>query len=270
MQHITQWLQQLADIKTTEGRTIEVWTLKYQQDPTALSAWAKHFREHYCPDSMIDALRNGTGLAREAYLEQMIFPDATKAPGPSIRAGDFGELLVADYLEFTLGYWVPRTKMEAKAVRNESAKGCDVIGFKVVNANNIDSPHDELAVYEAKASLTATTEPNRLQTAVEHSAKDMLRKAEALNFLKRRLIEKQDQMWQRVERFQNPVERPYLETNGAVAILSSNIFNQMTADFPDTVGNNHPNHQRLRLLVIHGNNLMPFVHALYKRAANEA
>ena len=270
MLHITQWLNQIAGITTTENRTIEVWNLNHQQNPTVLAAWAKHFREHYCSDSIIDALRAGTGLSRKDYLEQMIFPDPTTAPGPSIRAGDFGELLVADYLEFTLGYWVPRTKMEGKAIRNESVKGCDIIGFKVVSENNTDSPNDELAIYESKASLSSATEPNRLQTAVEHSAKDTLRKSEALNFLKRRLIEKQDQMSQRVERFQNPVERPYLETNGAVAILSSNIFNKMAANLPNTIGNNHPNDKRLRLLVIHGNDLMPFVHALYTRAANEA
>jgi len=269
MFHITQWLNQIAGITTAENKNINTYVLNHQQNPTILSAWAKHFREHYCPDNIIDTLRSGTGLTRKQYLEQIIFPDRTTAPGPSIRSGDFGELLVADYLEFALGYWVPRARMDSKAVRNESVKGCDVIGFRIVNAN-MDSPTDEMVVYECKASLTTTTEINRLQVAVDDSAKDFLRKAEALNFLKRRLIEKQDQMYLRVERFQNSEDRPYLETNGAAAILSDAVFNQMNPNFQNTLGASHPNAARLNLLIIRGNNLMDFVHALYGRAADEA
>lgn len=269
MQHITQWLYQIANISTSELRTIECYELRHQQDQAILSAWAQHFREQYCPDSVIDDLRFGTNLSRKDYLLQMIFPDQTQAPGPSVRAGDFGELLVADYLEFTLKYWVPRVRMESKAVRNESVKGCDVIGFKIINPNGPDSPNDELAIYECKAGMTQTNE-NRLQSAINDSFKDQIRKAESLNFIKRRLKEKQDQQWKQVERFQNPEDHPYLETNGAVAILSSSVFNQLNGSITSTTGNSHPNATRLKLLVIHGADLMTFAHALYTRAANEA
>ena len=269
MQHITRWLNSVASITTEEGRGIEIYHLKHQQDQTVLSAWAKHFREHYCPDATIDALRSGTNLSRKDYLEQMVFPDKQTSPGPSIRSGDFGELLVADFLEFSLGYWVPRDRIKNKVVKNESVKGCDVIGFKIVGTN--DKPvNDELVIYECKASLSTTNEANRLQAAINDSAKDSLRKAEALNFLKRKLIEKHDQMWETIERFQNSEDRPYKESNGAAAILSSDIFNNMKPNFATTQGNAHPNSARLKLLIIHGSDLMQFAHALYERAANEA
>lgn len=269
MNHITQWLNKIANISTDERRTIECYELRHQQDQIILSAWAKHFREQYCPDSVIDDLRAGTNLSRKEYLLQMIFPDQTQVPGPSIRAGDFGELLVADYLEFTLSYWVPRVRMESKAVRNESVKGCDVIGLRFQNFNGPDSPNDELAIYECKAGMTLTNE-NRLQSAIDDSFKDQLRKAESLNFIKRRLKEKQDQQWRKVERFQNPEDHPYIEINGAVAIFSSNVFTQWNDSISATSVNNHPNATRLKLLVIHGMDLMTFVHALYARAADEA
>ncbi len=269
MLHITQWLNKLSSISSSEGRDIEVYQFNHQQDPTILSAWAKHFREHYCPDNIIDDLISGTKLSRKDYFEQIVFPDKALAPGPSIRSGDFGELLVADYLQFSLNYWVPRIRMENKAVRNESIKGCDVIGFKIVHQGEI-SDDDELAIYECKASLSRVSGENRLQTAINDSAKDTLRKAEALNFLKRKLIEKSDQMWKNVERFQNPEDDSYKETNGAAAILSSNIFDHMHAKFISTEGNQHPNFLGLKLLIIHGDNLMQFVNALYERAANEA
>ena len=157
--------------------------------------------------------------------------------------------------------------MDVKASRNESVKGCDVLGFKLIREGRT-SARDELAVYETKAQLSAISEENRLQTAVNDSAKDYLRRGMALNFLKRRLIEKEDQNWKRVQRFQNPVESPYTEINGAVAVLSTHIFDE--TDLTDTDTADHPNRGNLRLLVIHGADLMPFVHALYQRAADEA
>ena len=68
-------------------------------------------------------------LSRAEYLNSIKFPDRSTAPGPSIRAGDFGELLVADYLQYCLGYWVPGTGIWNKTIRNESTKGSDIIGF---------------------------------------------------------------------------------------------------------------------------------------------
>jgi hypothetical protein len=62
-----------------------------------------HFRQHYCEDALLDKQRQGPGLSRAQFLEQMKFPHATDAPGPSIRSGDFAEILIADYVEFKLG-----------------------------------------------------------------------------------------------------------------------------------------------------------------------
>ena len=39
-------------ITTADGHTVELWELKYGNDPAILSAWAKHFREHYCEDEL--------------------------------------------------------------------------------------------------------------------------------------------------------------------------------------------------------------------------
>ena len=116
-----------------------------------MSAWAKHFRQHYCEDALLDMLRQGTGLSRAEFLEQVKFPHASEAPGPSIRSGDFAEILIADYVEFKLGYWCPRElRYDMKWNRNESTKGCDVLGFKFVQPRRV-SPADELFAFEAKA-----------------------------------------------------------------------------------------------------------------------
>lgn len=242
--------------------------LRHAKDDAVLSDWAKHFRNQYCRDDQIDDLCKGTKLSRADYLRTIKFPDQNAAPGPSIRAGDFGEVLVADYLEFALAYWLPRTRYNNKAARNESTKGTDIIGFKIV-APGRDDPKDALALFEAKAQFTGDTPSGRLQAAVDGSAKDELRRSESLNAIKQRYLDRgRVADVQTVERFQNPEDRPYSEEYGAVALLSSSVFDEK--DIGATTTANHPHASRLTLIIIHGPNLMPLVHELYQRAADEA
>jgi len=201
-------------LKTADGKPVRILELKHTNDDTVLSAWAKHFRSQYCDDSQIDALRTGMNLSRAEYLRKIKFPDRTEAPGPSIRAGDFGEVLVADYVEFALDYWLPRTRYDHKTVRNESTKGSDIIGFKIVDPDR-DDPNDALALFEAKAQFTGSKPNGRLQAAVEDSAKDELRKAESLNAIKQRLLDQgRSAEVLVVERFQDPEDRPHREEFG--------------------------------------------------------
>lgn len=255
-------------INTSDGRPVRVIELKHVNNDAVLSAWAKHFRNQYCRDDQIDDLCRGTNFTRAEYLRTIKFPDETAAPGPSIRAGDFGEILVADYLEFSLGYLLPRTHYDNKAVRNESTKGTDIIGFKLVIPGR-DDPKDALALFEAKAQFTGNTPKGRLQAAVDGSGKDEIRKAESLNAIKQRFLDRgRAAEVQTVERFQNPEDRPYSEEYGAVALLSSSVFS--AEDVGATTTAAHPHAGNLILIVIHGSDLMPLVHELYRRAADEA
>jgi len=119
-------------LTTSDGYHIDVWELCVPST-VDLSAWASLFRQHYCSDSEIDDLRTGTGLSRADYLTQLVFPDKSAKPGPGIRAGDFAELLISDYVEYLLGYWVPRGKYAEKASRDESVKGVDILGFRLTS-----------------------------------------------------------------------------------------------------------------------------------------
>jgi hypothetical protein len=104
---------------------------------------------------------DGTGLSKAQYLRNRLFPDASSVPGPSLRAGDFGEILVADYIEYILGYWSPRAlRYQDRWNRNDSTKGCDIIGFKFATEAPQDS-NDELFIFESKSGLTRT-KANRL------------------------------------------------------------------------------------------------------------
>ena len=263
------WLVATGEkLTTADGKPIEIWEFHYENDDEILSAWAKHFRNHYCQDCDIDYLRIGYAYSRSDYLNTIKFPDASAKPGPSIRAGDFGEILVADYLQYLLGYWVPRTRYSDKAIRNESTKGCDILGFKIIKDGK-ESKKDTLAVFEAKTQFSGPKPKPRLQDAIDGSARDQTRKAESLNAIKQRLFASQQfQDAVRIERFQNSEDRPFKDVSGAVALFATQLFNADSV--AETVANDHPNLNDLVLLVIHGKDMMNLVHELYRRAADEA
>jgi hypothetical protein len=264
------WLKNTTKpLKTTCGKTVDVWELQHAPDKTVLAAWAKHFRNHYCADNEIDALRSGTGLTRAEYLKKIIFPDHSSAPGPSIRAGDFAEVLVADYVEYLLEFWVPRTRYDNKAARNVSTPGTDILGFAFKGKNGSESAKDTLLLFEAKAQFSGAKADPRLQDAVDGSIKDPLRKAESLNAIKRRFIQRNQAMEaSKIERFQNKADRPYREEAGAAAVFSKDLLD--ISSISSTNCSKHPNHKHLRLIVISGELMMDLVHQLFESAANEA
>ena len=256
------------ELKSADGRSIQVWELSVPKADPCLSEWAARFRQHYCVDAEIDELRDGTGMSRSEYLMQLVFPDTTKAPGPGVRSGDFAELLVADYVEYVLGFWVPRGKYAQKASRDESVKGVDILGFKVVEPGR-ELRGDTLLAFEVKAQLRGGKYEGRLQTAVDDSSKDYLRSAYTLNATKCRLRTAGDNEHALVvRRFQNMADHPYVFASGAAAVLSDESYHEGALQATNTV--NHKNAERLELIVVRGNRLMNLAHSLYEKAANEA
>lgn len=259
----------LADlVKLEGGGQCEVWDLEVAADAACLSEWASRFRQTYCPDSDIDILRAGTGKSRAEYLLDLVFPDKSTPPGPGVRSGDFAELLVSDYVEFILGYWVPRGKYAEKGSRNESVKGVDIVGFKCPDAAQPKAT-DEMLTFEAKAQLGDGKYKGRLQDAVDDSGKDYLRAGETLAAMKRRMhVSGERASMLVVERFQNAVDRPYRLLSGAAAILSDAAFD--SDGIKGTNTDKHNNAGNLKLVAVKGKDLMTLAHALYQRAADEA
>lgn len=175
---------------------------------------------------------------------------------------------------------MPRVRWSSKVVRDESPKGSDVIGFRFHKKDSEASTKDVLFVFESKTKFSSS-KVNRLQDAINDSAKDHIRIDESLNFIKQKLFEKKEiEQAQRIERFQSPVDMPYKETYGAAAIISDECFDAdelAAADcrkIPKSSKSKeffpHPNGDSLVLLVIKGPGMMDLVHELYRRAADEA
>lgn len=277
-EHI-KWLIDTGEkLKTADGKWVEVWEFQHHDDEKILSAWANHFRNHYCLDAEIDFLKGKR--SRKEYLNNIKFPCRISKLGPSIRAGDFGEILVADYLQWLLGLWVPRVRWSSKFIRDESPKGSDIIGFRFHKKNGA-SGEDVLFVFEVKTKFSTGAGKNRLQDAINDSAKDQLRIAESLNFIKQKLFERKElEQAQQIERFQSPVDLPYQEYFGAAAVISDNYFDADViakvdcGKIPKSAKSKefvpHPNRDSLFLVIIKGSDMMTLVHELYRRAADEA
>ena len=266
-QHL-KWLKDTGEVITTAcGKKASIYQFAYEvSDEETMTAWASHFRKHYCSDFELKTLKP-EGKSDSEYLLEVKFPSKSKAPGASVRAGDFAEILVADYLQFLKGYCVPRTRYDRKIVANESSKGSDVIAFKQNNPE--PSRRDELLIYEVKAKLSENKVANVLQDAIDHSSKDEIRIAESLNAIKQRLYDRNDEHGvSTVGRFQKNVDAPYKRSYGAAAILTKTSFCPETLSEADSA--EHPNNKELELLVISGEKLMLLVHELYERAANGA
>ncbi len=262
------WLHDTGEvIAISTGESVPVYEFAYDiANEETMSHWARHFRNHYCSDAEIEILKP-EGMSNAEYLLCLKFPDNSPGLGPSTRSGDFAEILVADYLAFLHEYYVPRTRYDRKIIGNESSKGSDVLGFKQKNRN--PSSDDELIIYEVKARLSENNVANTLQAAIDDSSKDEARLAESLNGTKQRLYDQQDFVGMGIiSRFQQNVDHPYKTKFGAAAVLTDSSCCAETLAESSTQG--HSSRAQLEMIVIRGPVLMPLVHSLYARAANEA
>lgn len=262
------WLEDTGEtFETSDGQLVEVWDYNHLDDDSVISEWAKHFRNHYCTDDELPFLVDGTGKTKSQFLNENKFPDRRIRPGPSTRSGDFAEILVADYIEYVLGYWCPRqVRYEDRMNRNVSTNGCDILGFKFVQEGAVNDG-DELFLLESKASFRPTTD-NRLQDAIDDSIKDMAREGMSLSAIKQRLRKKNLEDAAKVQRFQLESDRPFRRISGAAAVLEDDVYEEMDLESADA--SEHPNADNLRLIVIKGISMMDLVHKLYEVAANEA
>ena len=250
------------------GHQIEIWELTPQNNVAVMSDWAAHFRRNYISDKDLPFMVDGTGLTNAEYLRDVLFPDKTTPPGPSLRSGDFGEIIVADYVEYVLDCWCPHElRYQGRWSRHDPTKGCDVVGFRFITKGRV-SPEDELIIFETKSGMSAST-TNRLQDAITDSDKDKLRIAMSLNAIKRKFSERGAmEKVDRVKRFQNMADLPFRRINGAAAILDDDVFGKTDLTTTDALAHNDA--ANLKLIVIKGACMMKLIHALYERAADEA
>lgn len=251
------------DIVLPNGNKIKIY--KFNKDilnEDMMNEWARGFKRNYITEENEEELYKGTGLTKQQYLEQMVFPNE----GSPVMAGDFGELLVYDYFNFVLKYYTSRTRYLDRTGPNKPIFGTDVICY---NIKNIQKPSrdDKLAAAEVKThSRTKGKCEDTVKSAIKDSNKDNERLAESLNAEKRRLIDRKRLAEAKiVERFQNKTDNPYILDFFAVAVLESQVYSEDIVI--DLINNYIPeNNIPINMLVIHSEELSLLIKELYRRA----
>ena len=253
-----------SPIYTNEGKKIEVFHLDIQNDPAIFEEWAKQFRRNYCSDDELDEMISSMNISSKEYLENFKLPSDIGI-GLSTMSGDFGEILVSDYLQNFEEYLVPRTRYNSKVNKNTSTQGSDVLGYKQDSSNVLN---DEVIVVEVKSSASNSSSfeaKNKLQEAIDHSDKDFERFSTSIVASYLKLKSSNIEQANVVKRFLNITDTPFNVIYGAVAVHSNQSFDINI--LKNVVSKNHRDYQKLRLLVIHSDELMNFIKSLYLKAS---
>lgn len=180
-------------------------------------------------------------------------------------SGNFGEILVADYLQFVEKYTVPRTRYKIRENKDNSTLGSDVLGYKIYS---LEPKEDEVIVMEVKSSASnspRSKDKKKLQEAIDHSNKDFKRFSTSIvaSYLKLRTTNPEQANI--VERFLNIVDKPFNVIYGAVAVHSNSSYDR--AVIKEVVAKNHRSFHDLKLFVMYSDNLMNFIKNIYEKAS---
>ena len=257
------YLIQEESIITNEGKQIEVFHLDIQDNPEIFEDWAKQFRRNYCSDDELYEMTASMNIPRKEYLKNFKLP-SDSGIGLSTMSGDFGEILVSDYLQNIEKYVVPRTRYNSKVNKDTSTQGSDVLAYKT---DFLNTANDEVLVMEVKSSSSnsrSSEAKNRLQEAINHSDKDFERFSTSIVASYLKLKNSNIEQANVVKRFLNITDNPFNVLYGAVAVHSNHSFDINV--LKKVVSKNHRDYEKLRLLVVHSDELMNFIKKLYLKA----
>ena len=251
-------------IITKEGKSVQVFHLKIEDELEVFEEWAKQFRCNYCSDSELEKMTRIMNITPSEYLKKNKLPSCTGL-GLSTMSGDFGEILVADYLQFAEEYLVPRTRYNIKENKDNSTLGSDVLGYKL---SSLGPNEDEVIVVEVKSSASnskSTKDKKKLQEAIDHSNKDFKRFSTSIVASYLKLETTNPEQASIVKRFLNIVDKPFNVIYGAAAVHSNSTYDRDV--IKKVVAKNHRSFHDLKLFVIYSDNLMDFIKNIYEKAS---
>lgn len=257
--HCTFFDESTENLATRDGDPVRIIEISHNQNQAILQEWALHLRRHYSSDADLAIEAHDMGISASDYLRDIKFPNRSGL-GPGTRAGDFCEILVADYLEYIMNCVVPRTRYDTKPTPNESTRGTDVIAFKL-DSSGISS-RDQLISCEVKGALASAH--NGFQSAVNDSRKDIATRIPyAVNAMRQKLrIRGMAEELAIAVRFSDKVTRPYTEITGAAFVCSTAYWEDEYITGSFTGGTN----SNAIYFAFRGFRLMDLVHQLYEIA----
>lgn len=263
---------EVVPIKNIDNHDIELVEIKVPfTDTSIIEAWAVNFRNKFINDDDLSDMTESTGVDNPfEYLIHYVYPDKDDQQGKIVRIGDFGEILVADYLMFARDYWIPSllTRYSSKQNKDRSTMGADIFAIKFANDTISDNPEDELCICEVKAGFSekaryrlkdAVNDINKDNIAVLDKRASMSLAATMMDLKKRNDIEADSV--NRIRRFQNPIEKPFKASYLAAAVIDESQLREKNLINVKT--DSSPHREQLELITFHGENLKRLMNALY-------
>ena len=265
------WIISESRIKLEEDKEVECYFLDYDiSNEETLNAWAKHIRRQYESDTSLDESIIALGLEKEEYLRGLVIPQKEMVKGPMTRSADFGEIIIADLIQYIKNYDVPRCKMYNRATPTQSQQGTDILAYKFINANYSPSDNDEMLAIEVKWGASKNNY-SPLIDALKDSKKDKYRAGITLNFYRKQLMMmgNTDEAL-RISRFQKKSE-----VNYKIKMISAAGINKLKVDAMDlcqlveTESNLKENPLEISgidgIFLMHCDRMMDLIHELSER-----
>lgn len=256
------WLITEEGISLNDGSPITCFRIDYSDDESILDQWALHIRRHYINDEDLCESIDIYGTDVESYLRKHIIPQKGDDLGPTARSGDITEILIADLLEYIMGYSVPRYKQMNRSGISNSEHGTDVIGYKFISADKIPNSNDELIAAEVKAALTSN-DYTPIKKAIIDSQKDEERLAHTIDYCRKKLKYLGNKVQsEEIKRFSFKPENDYKIVYMAAGVSSRETVDMVikfTDDEKVVINCNQS------VFYIHGKRLMELAHNIYER-----
>lgn len=162
-QYINRCIKNPATFKLNSGEIVTVYSINTLNDDE-LNEWAKHILAHYISQQGIIEGAKANKITPEKYVEDMVLPQVSTQKKDV--SGNFGEIVFCDFIEFVLGYTVPRYKLFGNPPGNPT-QGIDIVAYK---KDSVHSFNDVVLYSEVKAVLSKSNFP-KLQAAIDDISK---------------------------------------------------------------------------------------------------
>jgi hypothetical protein len=252
-QYIDRFQKSTVPVQLGSGEFVNVYSIAAGLTDTEKNEWAKHILAHYISTADIAKGARITGKTEQEYIQKFVLPTAGKD-----KSGEFGEIIFADFIEYILGFTVPRFKQYGKYPNNPT-QGVDIIAYK---ADATNSTNDTVLYGEIKSYLSERSFPILQKAIDEITGRDDEKFSLALEIMRLALERRGDEAESKeVERYSNPAENPCKRIKSAGLITLANACE--TNDFVGvkiSAGNTIETH------VIYATDIWTLAQDLWRRA----
>lgn len=252
-----------------KGRIVDIYEMSKDLDKDIIrDLFSKNIRSFYIDDNDISKLINGCELSPKDYIESFIFPSPTIRPGPGTMAGEFGEILIYNFIENYWDYKIFKTRYKSKTNPNTPVTGIDVMGYKLVSKDA--NVRDNLFLGEVKTRASTNkiqkTKTHPLECAINDSTMDYIKLGISLHAEKHRLIlNRRIEDAKVVQRFQNKTDTPYTINMTAAFICHKKHY--CKDEIKEIIAKTDTHGLLINVLIIYADDLMPLIKDLYRRGA---